>query len=78
MSLGIGVDLGGTNTRAGLVTASGEILCRARCPTRLHLGAEGVIDGIVECVRAVVRQGGVSLADVRGIGVGRARAIGSL
>lgn len=70
MSLGIGVDLGGTNTRAGLVTASGEILCRARCPTRLHLGAEGVIDGIVECVHAVVRQGGVSLADVRGIGVG--------
>ena len=46
MSVTIGVDLGGTNTRAGLVTASGEIVGRARGPTRLHMGAEGVVNGI--------------------------------
>ncbi len=70
MSLTIGVDLGGTNTRAGLVTASGEILCRARHPTRPHLGAERVVNGIADCARAVARAGGVSLTDLRGIGVG--------
>ena len=70
MSLTIGIDLGGTNTRAGLVTASGEIVGRARQPTRLHLGAEGVVDGIAECAAAAARDGGISLAEVQGIGVG--------
>ena len=70
MSLTIGIDLGGTNTRAGLVTASGEIVGRARGPTRLHLGAEGVVNGIAECARAAARNGGISLAEVQGVGVG--------
>ncbi len=70
MSLTIGIDLGGTNTRAGLVTASGEIVGRARGPTRLHLGAEGVIYGIAECARAAARDGGIPLAEVQGVGVG--------
>tara|TARA_B100001123_G_scaffold447101_1_gene603628 strand:+ start:8670 stop:9608 length:939 start_codon:yes stop_codon:yes gene_type:complete len=51
--LTVGVDLGGTNTRAGLVTATGEIIGRSRTPTRLELGSEGVIEGIASCVREV-------------------------
>ena len=70
MSVTIGVDLGGTNTRAGLVTASGEIVGRARGPTRLHLGAEGVVNGIAECARTAARDGGISLREVQGVGVG--------
>lgn len=70
MSLTIGIDLGGTNTRAGLVTASGEIVGRARQPTRLHLGADGVVNGIAECARAAARDGGIPLAEVQGVGVG--------
>ena len=49
--LTVGVDLGGTNTRSGLVGEAGEVTGRARCPTRLDLGSKGVIRGIVDCVR---------------------------
>ena len=70
MSLTIGVDLGGTNTRAGLVTESGEVVGRARRSTRLDLGAEGVVEGIAECAREAAADGGVSVADVKGVGIG--------
>jgi glucokinase len=52
--LTVGVDLGGTNTRAGLVTESGEITVRSRTPTRLDLGSDGVIEGIASCVNEVM------------------------
>lgn len=66
----MGVDLGGTNTRAGLVTPSGEILSRCGCRTRLDLGWNGVVQGIVESVRKVVKDGGFALSKVKGLGVG--------
>lgn len=62
----MGVDLGGTNTRAGLVDAGGEIVARARRPTRLDLGSGGVVEGIVACVREVMRDA----PGVAGVGVG--------
>ena len=70
MSFTIGVDLGGTNTRAGLVSEAGEILGRARRPTVLDKGAEVVVQGIADCVREAAQDGGVSLTDVKGVGVG--------
>ncbi|MEE2754329.1 MAG: ROK family protein [Candidatus Latescibacterota bacterium] len=68
--LTIGVDLGGTNTRAGLVNAEGEILGRGRHSTPLPDGAEAVVVGIVDCVRGAAMDGGVSLEDIGGVGVG--------
>lgn len=68
--LKIGVDLGGTNTRAGLVTEEGEIIGRHRCPTRLDLGSDGVVEGIVACAKEAAKAGGFQLSDVRGVGVG--------
>ncbi len=70
MSLTIGVDLGGTNTRAGLVTDTGEVVGRARRPTVLDQGAEAVVKGIADCAREAAQVGGVSLEDVEGVGVG--------
>ncbi len=68
--LTIGVDLGGTNTRSGLVSGAGEIIGRSRCETRLDLGADGVVQGIVGCVRGSAREGGTDLSDVAGVGIG--------
>lgn len=67
-ALAVGVDLGGTNTRAGLVTDAGEIVSRFRCPTRPDLGSDHVISGIAKCVRQVLRKTGGT--EVRGVGVG--------
>ncbi len=67
-ALTVGVDLGGTNTRAGLVTDTGHIVARFRCPTRPDLGSDRVIAGIERCVRQVLREAGGR--EVRGVGVG--------
>ena len=65
--LTVGVDLGGTNTRAGLVTEEGEIIGRSRMPTRLDIGCAGVIDGITSCVREVTAVGDM---EVLAVGIG--------
>jgi len=68
--LTIGVDLGGTNTRAGAVTASGDVAGRSRRPTPLPDGADAVVETIAMCVRDAAADAGVSLQDTEGIGVG--------
>lgn len=69
-ALTVGVDLGGTNTRAGAVTVAGEIVGRARCATRPDLGADGVVQGIVDCILGAVRDGGAAPSNVNAVGVG--------
>jgi glucokinase len=69
-ALTIGVDLGGTNTRAGLVSGTGNVLGRGRRPTPLPEGADAVVKGIAQCVRDAAEDGGVALSDVVGVGVG--------
>ena len=54
--LTIGVDLGGTNTRAGAVTAGGEVVGRSRRPTPLPEGAGNVAQLVP--VGALFRAGG--------------------
>ena len=65
----LGVDVGGTTTAAGLVTATGEVLIEAQSPT--HAAGPGralaTIVGLVETIRAAARARGVS---VDGIGLG--------
>ena len=66
----IGVDLGGTNTRAGLVSSKGEILGRGRRSTPLPEGAVAVVKGIADCVRDAAQDAGIDLKDIAGVGVG--------
>ena len=66
----IGVDLGGTNTRAGLVSPNGEILGRGRRPTPLPEGSGAVVKAIADCVRDAADDAGAPLSDISGVGVG--------
>jgi glucokinase len=68
--LTVGVDLGGTNTRAGVVTGTGEVVGRSRRPTPLPEGAEAVVNGIATCVREAAADAGISLSETMGVGVG--------
>jgi len=43
VSLAIGIDLGGTNIKAGLVTGDGKVLETASTPTLAHEGPDGVV-----------------------------------
>ncbi len=62
----VGVDLGGTQIRAGLVDATGRVLRRRRTLTRGEEGPDAVIDRMVHLIREVMAG---EPASVRGIGV---------
>jgi glucokinase len=66
----IGVDLGGTNVRSGLVDEEGNVLFRDRRKALARESAEAPVKQIVDSMTEVVRQGGVSFCDIAGIGIG--------
>ncbi len=61
----IGIDLGGTNVRAGLVDEAGRVLASARRPTEAQRGPEHVMRLLIECAREVDPRG-----EARAVGVG--------
>ena len=55
MEYSIGVDLGGTDIKAGLVSSTGDISCRVVLPTEVEVGGPKVVAArIAEAVRQVV------------------------
>ncbi|HHN47133.1 MAG TPA: ROK family protein [Planctomycetes bacterium] len=66
-----GVDLGGTNVRAAIVVASGEVRSEVvKVPTPKDKGPDAVMDAIVEIIRGAVDAAGVELAALEAIGIG--------
>ncbi len=65
----LGVDLGGTNVKLGLVDDQGNPLASASMPTDVPLGAEDATRRIGERARALVAEAGAALDDVPCIGL---------
>jgi len=68
-SLVVGVDIGGTNIKVGLVDLTGRIVRRASGPSEADRGFDHFMCRIIEVVRDVLGES-YSPADVAGIGVG--------
>jgi glucokinase len=66
----VGVDLGGTNMRAGVVTAGGEVLERKSVPTQIEDGHGTVIHRMGELIRDVVASADAELDAVQAVGIG--------
>ena len=67
----IGVDLGGTNIKVGIVNAeSCAILGEGSLPTALPRPADEVCADIVRAAGDALHAAGLDLSQVRGIGVG--------
>ena len=64
----IGVDIGGTNIKIGLVDDSLEILEQTSIPFP-HEGAQTVADRLAEAVRGVLSAAGITEAQLQSIGV---------
>lgn len=69
-SAAIGVDVGGTTTKAGLVSSSGELITRAERPTDPSVGTKGIIAVVEELL------GKTDRPNVNAIGVGAAGFVG--
>jgi glucokinase len=66
--LGIGLDIGGTSTKAGVVDADGVVVALVTMPS--GWGTDGVVATARDAVQAVVQLAGVAQHDVDVIGVG--------
>lgn len=66
----IGLDLGGTNVKAGVVDDRGRSLSKLSMPTVADQGPDAVMDLLAEAARRAVADAGMTLKDVAGIGVG--------
>jgi len=66
----IGIDLGGTNIKAGAVSPQGDVVVRRRLPTRADGGPDMVADRIAEAARACMEALEGTAAAVLGVGVG--------
>ena len=60
----IGIDLGGTNIKAGLVSPSGKVIKKCEMPTEARKGTKTVINNIISSVN------NVKTGKISGIGIG--------
>lgn len=66
----IGIDLGGTNIKVGLVDENYNIVAKATTKTNLPRPAEEICGSIVETVWEVLNQAKVTIGEVNSIGIG--------
>lgn len=66
----LGIDLGGTNIKVGLLDDTGAILKQANTPTESEQGPDHVVDRIVGQCRQLLGEQGVSAGDLAAVGIG--------
>ena len=66
----LGIDLGGTFIKGGIVDDEGNIILRDKIPTESHKGADGVVANIVSLCRSLMEQANLTAGDLSGVGIG--------
>lgn len=66
----VGIDLGGTNIAAGVVDETGHIVHKYSRKTNIHQPFEDLVRDIAETGKEVVRQAGMTMADITSVGMG--------
>lgn len=75
MQYAIGVDLGGTKTAAGVVSAVGEVLFSETIPTLNRDGGDAILDATAGLISSLIARAQAEGLDVVGVGVGSAGVI---
>ena len=65
-----GVDLGGTNIKAGLVDENGNILYKDMIPTDKSKSYQGIAGDIAELIKSMLKNNGSDIKEVKSIGIG--------
>jgi glucokinase len=66
----VGVDLGGTNMAAGVVTRDGRILCQDSAPTQVGLPYEVILKNMAGLIENALAQSGHTIDEIGAIGIG--------
>lgn len=70
MQYALGIDLGGTSIKTGVVDRTGKIIAQAEVPTEAAKGVDTVVLNMAESARQAVAKAGLTLAEVAGAGIG--------
>lgn len=71
----IGIDLGGTNIAAGVVSREGQLICKTSLPTGARRPAEEIVADMVRAARMCLADSGLELSQIEALGVGVPGAI---
>ena len=67
----VGVDVGGTNIKFGIVSSSGKVISRSSLSTKSFIHSKkGLIEAVSKSVLVLMEQCGIKKKDVTGVGVG--------
>ena len=66
----IGIDVGGTTIKAGIVDETGKILYKSSCPTDINRGHEAMIHDMAQLSLHVLDESGHTLDEVYSVGIG--------
>ena len=66
----IGIDIGGTGIKAGLVKENGEIIHKDSIPTNATADYRDLVKDMADLVNKVVADAGISMDDVKSVGMG--------
>jgi glucokinase len=66
----IGIDLGGTNIKVGLVNDNGEIILKKSIKTQAERTGEAIVTDMANLTLEVIREAGLQESDVVSIGIG--------
>ena len=70
MAYYVGIDLGGTNIKAGVVDETARILSKGSVPTHGDAGPEAVAKNMAEAARQVVQEAGLKIEQIDYVGMG--------
>ncbi len=66
----VGIDLGGTFIKGGIVDDSGNILLEDKTPTETEKGGEVVAKNIADLAKSLIARAGLTVAQIEGLGMG--------
>ena len=66
----VGIDLGGTFIKGGIVDDTGRVLVQDQIPTEADKGADTVVANIVKLARMLMESANMSADDITGLGMG--------
>lgn len=66
----IGIDVGGTGVQVGVVSEQGQILATDSFPTGVGRPYQEMVQDMVRCTKSAVTKAGLTLEDVKSIGLG--------
>ncbi|HLJ75853.1 MAG TPA: ROK family protein, partial [Acidobacteriaceae bacterium] len=66
----VGVDIGGTNIKFGIVDGEGRIVRQKKAATDPRRGCEAILAGIVREISVLLSEAGLRAQDVASIGLG--------